>query len=172
MTSTYINNVEAKLELGSIQICCTESFDQTTNSVACSSLNCAVCASLCCCSDNLFAGKLFQLKKNGAFDRFTTETADLFFSQNSVFVFVWCFFFIFYIFWITVCMLIMCDSQRRASKILFKWIMTWCLCKRHWLSDLIAAGVFKFWEWDFINETKSQKNGTTRNYIELWLHWI
>lgn len=88
MTSTYINNVEAKLELRSIQICCTESFDQTTNSVACSLLNRAVCASLCCCSDNLFAGKLFQLKKNGAFDRFTTETADLFFSQNFVFVFL------------------------------------------------------------------------------------
>lgn len=127
MTSTYINNVEAKLELWSIQICCTESFDQTTNSVACSLLNRAVCASLCCCSDNLFAGKLFQLKKNGAFDRFTTETADLFFSQNSVFVFG--VFLIFHIFWVIVCMLIMCDSQRRASKILFKWIMIWCLCK-------------------------------------------
>lgn len=95
MTSTYINNVEAKLELGSIQICCTESFDQTTNSVACSLLNRAVCASLCCCSDNLFAGKLFQLKKNGAFDCFTTETADLFFSQNSVFVFVFLVFFLY-----------------------------------------------------------------------------
>lgn len=167
MTSTYINNVEAKLELGSIQICCTESFDQTTNSVACSLLNRAVCASLCCCSDNLFAGKMVLLIV-------LLLKQLIFFSLKilSLSLFFWCVFIFFYIFWITVCMLIMCDSQRQASKILFKWIMTWCLCKRHWLSDLIAAGVFKFWEWVFINETKSQKNGTTRNYIELWLHWI